>query len=65
MTEWNEEVRARLERLAEGKPVLGVYLLKEDAADLRAALGEIERLKNELLLVIAPPRRRRPARGPR
>jgi ABC-type phosphate transport system auxiliary subunit len=40
---WTEEVRARLEELIAGVPP---EWLSRNGADIRAALGEIERLKN-------------------
>lgn len=43
MTDWSDEVEARLEADADGRGAEGCYLLMRQRNDIRAALGEIER----------------------
>ena len=47
MSDWTDERKARLEADIRGEPFDGVYLLTRQRADIRAALGEIERRRAE------------------
>lgn len=48
MSDWSDEVEARLEADAQGRGAEGCYLLMRQRNDIRAALGEIKRLKRAL-----------------
>ena len=48
MTDWTDETRVRLEAVRDGLPVV-VGNSTRHRADIRAALGEIERLREEII----------------